>query len=223
MTRDTRVHVLDEINSRDVTSARAVDFTPDPALSFWPTPDDVANDLVYQLLEPWHGLGGGVRVLEPSAGAGHLVHAIQHHLPDADITAVEPSAPRAATLRTLPGVHVVESTLEAYQVEVSMHAFAGQWEPYDLVIMNPPFTLDGRPEAWAEHVLTIYSDPYLLKPGGVIGAIVPRIVMTGKSKRVRALRDLVGGVEECEQGAFDCVGAQVSTALMWIQKPLVPA
>ncbi|QYN41205.1 hypothetical protein K1T35_48580 (plasmid) [Pseudonocardia sp. DSM 110487] len=54
--------------------------------------------------------------------------------------------------------------------------------------------------------------------------MVPRIVMTGKqSKLVRALRELLdecGGVEECRRGAFSGSGAQVSTALVWMQRPL---
>lgn len=210
---------------QEVAPTATMEFTPDPALSFWPTPDGVADDLVYWLLEPWHGLGDGVRVLEPSAGDGHLIRAIRQHLPQSHVTAVEPSASRAATLRALADVDVVESALEAYQVDVAMRAFAGEWEPFHLVVMNPPFTLDGRPEAWAEHVLAIYHDPHLLAPGGVIGAVVPRVVTTGNSKRVRAVRELLdscGGVEQCDRGAFASVGAQVSTALLWLQKPLDP-
>uniref|UniRef100_UPI003F490CBA hypothetical protein n=1 Tax=Nonomuraea sp. CA-251285 TaxID=3240002 RepID=UPI003F490CBA len=198
------------------------ELTSDRALSFWPTPADVADDLVYWLMEPWHGLGDGVRALEPSAGEGHLVHAIRHHLPEAHITAVEPSATRAVTLRALAGIDVVESTLEAYLADITVRALSGRWEPFHLAVMNPPFTLAGRPEAWAEHVLAIYHDPYLLAPGGVIGAVVPRIVMTGRSKRVRQVRALLadcGGVKACERGAFASVGAKVSTALMWAQKP----
>jgi hypothetical protein len=198
------------------------EFAPDRELSFWRTPADVAHGLVYSLMEPWHGLGDGVRVLEPSAGEGDLVHAIRHHLPEAHITAVEPSAARAVTLRALPGIDVIESTLENYLAGVTVWALGGQWEPFHLAVMNPPFTLADRPEAWAEHVLAIYHDPYLLAPGGVIGAVVPRIVMTGKSKRVRAVRDLLadcGWVQACERGAFASVGAKVSTALMWTQKP----
>lgn len=222
--------------------------TTDPAWSFWPTPDAVADDLVHWLLQPWHGLGDGVRVLEPSAGEGHLVRAVREHLPEAHITAVEPSPGRAATLRALaaspppagpaaglerysphywpksrpPVDEVVEGTLEGYLADVAMQAFAGEWRPFDLAVMNPPFTLPGRPEAWAEHVLAIYNDPHLLAPGGVLGAVVPHIVKTGQSKRVRAVRDLLHpqyGITECERGVFSAVGAKVSTVLIWAEKP----
>lgn len=197
-------------------------YTPDPAMSFWPTPAEVADDLMHWLLEPWHGQGEGVRVLEPSAGEGHLIHAIRRHLPHAHLTAVEPSAVRADSLRALHGVDVVASTLEHYLTTVTAQALAGEWRPFDLVVMNPPFTLAGRPETWAEHIKALFNDPYLLAPGGAIGAVVPRILMTGKSKLVRTVRGLVadcGGVEECARGAFASVEAQVSTSLMWIQKP----
>lgn len=218
-------------------------YTPDPALSFWPTPTDVADELVRQALLPGYGLGeaaGGVsqvRVLEPSAGEGHLARAIRAHLPYAHITAVEPSPARAAVLRALPDVvdGVVQSTLENYLNAVAIQALTGGWTAFDLVLMNPPFTLDGRPEAWAEHVLAIYTDPHLLARGGTLGAVVPHVVLTGKSKRVRAVRELLGPthsryldgaldcehgrIEPCERGAFAPVEAAVSTALMWAHKP----
>jgi predicted RNA methylase len=202
--------------------------TVDPALSFWPTPPDVAEALVYRVLEPGFGDGGAaggvpqVRVLEPSAGEGHLIWCVRQHLPGAHITAVEPSPQRAASLCE-QGLadEVIESTLEDYLCSVAWSAMAGTFQPFDIVAMNPPFTLSGRPEAWAEHFLAIYHDPYLLAPYGQISAVVPRIVMTGKSKLVRAVRGLLHpyfGIAECERGAFSAVGAQVSTALIWIEK-----
>ena len=194
----------------------------DRPLAYWPTPAEVADDLVCWLLEPWHGRGDGIRVLEPSAGEGHLIRAIRCHLPEAHITAVEPCPARAATLRAVPGIEVVESTLEDYLVAVTAAALSETWHPFDIAVMNPPFALAGQREAWADHVLAVYHDPYLLAPGGTVGAVVPRVLMTGGSRRVRRVRDLLsrcGDVEECGTGAFDSVGAQVSTALMWAQKP----
>ncbi|KAB8186941.1 hypothetical protein FH608_046485 [Nonomuraea phyllanthi] len=194
----------------------------DREMSFWPTPAEVADDLVYWLMEPWHALGDGVRVLEPSAGEGHLVRAIRERLPEAHITAVEPSETRAAALRATPGIEVVQTTLESYLADVTRQATNGPWQPFHLVIMNPPFTLPDRREAWAEHVLACYYHPHLLAPYGVIGAVVPRIVMTGRSKlvqKVRGLLDECGRARACERGAFSDMGAKVSTALIWTQKP----
>lgn len=206
-------------------------FAPDPTLSFWPTPPDVADDLVDRVMVPGFGDGAAsrdgevpqVRVLEPSAGDGHLARVIRKHLPNGHITCVEPNSERAAALRAQDGLadEVVESTLEQYLTAVSWSALAGTFEPFDVVVMNPPFTLAGRPQAWAEHILAIYNDPYLLAPYAQIGAVVPRNVMNGKSKAVRTVRELchpVHGIEVCKRGAFDPVGARISTALLWLEK-----
>lgn len=206
----------------------AIEFTADPAMSFWPTPPEVADDLIYRALVPGFGDGGAaggvpqVRVLEPSAGEGHLLRAVRKHLPRAHVTAVEPSSPRAQRLRDCGlADEVIEATLEDYLASVAASAFAGVFLPFDVVVMNPPFALPDRPEAWAQHFLGIYDDPHLLAPYGQISAVVPRIVATGRSRlvrRVRALLDPHYGIDLCPRGAFDAVGAQVSTAMICVEK-----
>lgn len=206
----------------------SIAFTADPAMSYWPTPPVLADDLIYRTLVPGFGDGGAaggvpqVRVLEPSAGEGHLLPAIREHLPHCHITAVEPSPGRAQRLRD-GGLadEVIESTLEDYLVSVTWAALAGTFQPFDIVVMNPPFTLPGRPEAWAQHVLAMHDDPHLLAEYGQISAVVPRIVTTGKSKLVRRVRALLHpyfGIDLCEQGAFDPVGARVSAVTIWLEK-----
>lgn len=206
-----------------------IDYVADPELSFWPTPPDLADELVYRTLSPGFGDGSAsrdgeipaVRVLEPSAGDGHLLKAIRNHLPGAHVTAVEPSEPRAMKLRECGLADVViEATLEDYLTSVAVTALTGGFTPFDLVIMNPPFTLARRPEAWAEHVLAIYHDPHLLGPLAQISALVPRIVVNGKSRLVRQVRDLLHpcwGADPSERSALDAVGARVSTAQIWIE------
>lgn len=207
----------------------AIAYDPDPALSFWPTPPEVAEQLVLRVMTPGFADGaaaGGVpqvRVLEPSAGDGHLLKKIREFLPGAWVTAVEPSPARAARLReTGLADEVIESTLEDFLCTVAVRALTDDFEPYDLVIMNPPFTLAGRPEAWAEHFLAIQADPHLLNPWGQISAVVPHIVLTGKSKRVRQIRATLHphfGADKCERGAFNPVGAKLATAMICWQKP----
>lgn len=236
------------VSAERARRATAEKFTPDPALSFWPTPAEVADELVYLLLAPWLALGEGIRVLEPSAGAGHLVRAVRAHLPEAHITAVEPSSARAEGLRVLARTpapanmspaqqemwsawlrphsildEVVQGTLENYLADMAAQSF-GQWTPFDVVVMNPPFTLEGRPEAWAEHVLAIYNDPHLLAPHALLGAIVPNVVLAGtRSRKVRAVRDLVAAHSArapvwTPRGAFSGVGARVWPVMIWLQK-----
>lgn len=221
-----------------------VAFTSDPELSFWPTPGDVADDLVILALCPGYGQGeaaGGVpqvRILEPSAGEGHLARVARKHLPGAHITAVEPAPQRAAVLRAQAGLadEVVESTLDDYLAGAAVAAIIGELEPFELVFMNPPFTLPGHPEAWAEHVLAIWNAPHLVNPGGTVAAVVPHVALTGKSKLVRTVRALLGkingrypdgmlvgeygSIAPCAKGAFAPVGAGVSTVLLRLHKPI---
>jgi predicted RNA methylase len=205
-----------------MTTVEKVDYAPDRGMAYFPTPASVADDLVYWVLEPGHGNGEGVRVLEPSAGEGHLARVVREYLPYAHVIAVEPSE-RAEALRTGDVVdEVVQDTLESY-----LSTFDDK--PFDLVLMNPPFSLPGQSEAWADHILSIYHHSRVMAPAGLLGAVVPRIAVTGKSKRVRKVRELTGcdpsglsrrgDMEPCEKGAFDAADARVSVALMWAQKP----
>lgn len=194
--------------------------TADRAMAYWPTPDEIADNLVYGAMEPrCLPYGHGLRILEPSAGDGALVRAVRRRMPEAWVTAVEPDPARADQLRAA-GIadEVVASTLEDYLLTVAFAALAGDVEPFDLVVANPPFALPGRPEAWAEHLLAIATDPYLLTPGTLIAAIVPRVVLTGKSRRVRQVRSLTTvptvQIQECPTGSF---AAAVSTALIWFE------
>ncbi len=213
--------------------AQTITYTPDPALSYWPTPPEVADDLVYEALCPGYAQGEGgngvprLRVLEPSAGEGHLARAIREYLPYAHLTVVEPAPSRAAALRATDlADDLVESTLEDY--------LTTEPAPFDLIFMNPPFTLANRPEAWADHVLAAYN--HCLMPGGMLGAIVPPVVMTGSSRRVRAIREVLGTalgrypsgttvyrrgrVCPCEKGAFvKSVGAGIRPVKLWVEKP----
>lgn len=222
-------------------------FHPDRELSFWPTPPQVADDLVDGALVPGWGQGEAsvdgdvpqVRVLEPSAGDGHLARVIRGYLPRAHLTVVEPAAARVATLRAQRGLadEVAESTLEDYLAGVAVAALTGTWRGFDLVAMNPPFTLANRPEAWAEHVLAVWEDPHLLLPGGTLAAVLPSVVLTGRSRLVRAVRAILGPdqvrfsdgsiravdhgrIDPCDRGAFAPVGAGVSAALMWAYRPI---
>ena len=204
-----------------MTTVEKIAYAPDQVRAYFPTPPEVADDLVYWVLEPGHANGEGVRVLEPSAGEGHLARVVREYLPYAHITAVEPSG-RAEALRTGGVINeVVQSTIEDY-----LATFGGP--SFDLVLMNPPFSLPGQPEAWADHILSVFHHPGVLAPARLLGAVVPRIAVTGKSKRVRQVRELTGwdddlsrrgDMEPCEKGAFDATDARVSVALMWTQKP----
>lgn len=131
------------------------------APQLFPTPPDVARRLVALLdLDGWAGEAWGtLRVLEPSAGTGNLIDAIQAAAPEAWVTAMELNAALAGALMKK-------------HVGTDCNVMAGDFlrmEPkpeFDAVVMNPPFSMFG----WEHHLRHAWR---FVRPGGRLAAILP--------------------------------------------------
>jgi diguanylate cyclase (GGDEF)-like protein len=149
-------------------------------MDFFPTSPSVVEDMLAAAeIEP------GMRVLEPSAGMGHIADAIRD-------TGVEPEVGELSEAR--------RELLEAKGYAVGGRDFLAQTEGgYDRIVMNPPFS--NRRDA--EHVQHAYG---LLKPGGRVVAIMGEGVFFGQDKKAQAFRawlDEVGGTsEKLPEGSF---------------------
>jgi hypothetical protein len=175
--------------------------------AFFRTPPEIAEKLVYYagLLNP-----APMRVLEPSAGDGALADAAREVYPwrVLDLVCVEPDAGRHATL-VGKGHKAEQTTFEDFA--------ASEPEPFDSVLMNPPFATPGEPVLWAKHVLLAWE---LVKPGGSLAAVIPSN-LDRPHKAVAAVRALVesyGHAEDVPDGAFKVSGTGVSTKLIVIEK-----
>ena len=146
---------------------------------FFPTPPELAAEIVKKA-----GIVEGDRILEPSAGLGHIAEAITEAHPDNELTCIEYYHPLAEALR-LKGFN----TFSADFLQCS-----GEW---DKIIMNPPFEnlqdIDHVNHAW-----------HLLKPGGRIVAIMAGNKQRGtaKVKNFMQLVDDYGTWEENPAGSF---------------------
>ncbi len=235
--------VLEKLGAEYVMGASAFEFEPDQgaralvmaaladgyvmALSaaegFVATPDGLARETVndHAHIEPVPGRV--LRVLEPSYGRGALVRAMLRDDGDGappdlsrwlHITAVEPDPRRARYVPASAAVTPVVDTFETYAANATE---AGT--RFDRVVMNPPFSVPGRPTMWAEHVLRAWN---LLAPGGRLVAIVPGNAMTAGGRHARAVRDLVaanGGYEPLAPDAFAPSGIMVRTGRLWLDRP----
>jgi hypothetical protein len=179
----------------------------DKEMSYWPTPPELATELVDGL-----DLPAGARVLEPSAGDGALVRAIRDRYLAVHITAVEPDPVRRTYLRRNGpvGMHVWDGTLEDYA------EFAGPAGiRFDAVVMNPPFTLPGQRYAWAQHLALAWDR---LLPGGQLRAIVPPSLGYGRQRPIAATRALIeevgGTFRQAPVGAFRSVGTDIHTLIV---------
>ena len=113
------------------------------------TPPEVAESMVYYLGEPG-------RVLEPSAGTGNLVHALQE-AGYTDILAIE---------REFSLMEVLKMSFEErFLLNTDFLEYAASTgETFPRILMNPPF------RGVRHHMKAALS---LLAPGGVLVALVP--------------------------------------------------
>ena len=118
------------------------------------TPTEAAEDLI-AAAHP----GKWQRWLEPSAGTGSLVRALQDYEPELkEIVAVERYMPFIPHLEQIDGVDVHSADfLDLNPDDLGL---------FDGIVMNPPFHR-GAAQKHVEHALRF------LKPGGQFAAIVP--------------------------------------------------
>jgi SAM-dependent methyltransferase len=187
------------------------------------TPQVLADFVAGKIIEVWakKPRSGRVRVLDPAVGDGELLLSILEELTKQGYTGIE-----AVGFDTDRGsIELATDRIEKHFSQVALQLrcedfldfvlmygnddlFSTMFEPYDLVIANPPyvrtqvmgaekaqelaqrFKLSGRVDLYYAFILGIAR---LLRPGGVAGIIVSNRFMTTKSGafiRRRILKEL---------------------------------
>jgi hypothetical protein len=180
-------------------------------LAYFPTPAELAAEIVRGL----EVAADPMFILEPSAGSGALVAAAHARWPQARITAVELDPLNAAML---DGACAVVAEADFLAVD-----FGGQL--FNVIIMNPPFSVDGDPVAWETHLRRAFS---LLAPGGVLACVAPRGTWESSSKkRLKALRGWLSRIGakviDHQPGAFASSGTGVRTCTITITQGAEPS
>jgi predicted RNA methylase len=152
-------------------------------------------------------LAPGLRVLEPSAGAGALARAARNL--GARVDCIELDAALAVAL--------VEEGYVTVQADF-LSCVPSAFQSYDRVIMNPPFE-NGQDIAHVTHAFGF------LKPGGVLLAIMPAGVESNQQAKYRMFRQMVaacdGTIMPLPDGSFDESGTGVRTVLVTLyQEPV---
>lgn len=175
----------------DGTAPRAV-----VAHQLFQTPAPLAAQLV-ELLAP----RPGDRILEPSAGLGRLLDALQPCEP-AEILAIDAASPcvRELSAQGRDRVRVIERDfLTVLPDEIGY---------FDAIAMNPPFTM----RADIRHIEHARS---FLKPGGRLAAL-----MMDTEHRERALRHDAEDWIEIPAGTFQAEGTKVPAILALFIAPI---
>lgn len=179
---------------------------PKNPTAFFPTPRTIV-EMMLQYLEVYKYNNENVRILEPSAGQGGILDLAKEMFPNAFFDAIELLDLNAQVLKG-KGYNVIEQDFMTYEPDYN----------YDLVLMNPPFSLEDDKRAWITHIEKAFS---MLKEGGELIAIVPNSIGFASDSRTQKFRDMVevyGGYELLPAGAFKESGTGVQTSLLWMEK-----
>ena len=200
----TRAHLFDDDPAPLLAEVLNTGIMPlDNPLDFYRTPAEVVERMVEIV-----GDVSGKVVLEPSAGDGAIVEQVVSKYPRAIVHAIEVDEKRADKLRQkFSGVNVTQADFMA-------HTPANP----DVVLMNPPFTLQGDKLAYITHIQKAYD---VMKAGGKLVAIAPASLKFRSDKRTAGLREFVterGYIEDLPAGAFGDSGTMVSTVLLAMDK-----
>ena len=152
--RSAKCHIGEGDSAAKLTEALSVGTVVNEkqTYQFFETPTQVAAKIAALA-----GIKPGDRVLEPSAGKGAIIRAIQQECPQlAVVFACELNPQMASDLSTLAAASRIAGHGD---VVVTCEDFLDHEEKYDRIVMNPPFTQDQA----VRHVKHAYD---LLNPGG---------------------------------------------------------
>lgn len=178
--------------SGEVTTAKEI--------GFFPTPSDLAADLVRRAnIQP------GDFVLEPSAGEGALAEEAVRYTNEKNIYLVEVDEQRALRLQQR-FLHVL------CQDFLTWHGA----NAYDRIVMNPPFAKQQD----IDHVLWAWG---FLRPGGRLVSVMSAGTIFRENKKAVGFRDDVlspyGTWDPIPDGTFLVSGTGVRTILVTLDKP----
>ncbi|WP_027462894.1 SAM-dependent methyltransferase [Deinococcus ficus] len=179
---------------------------PRNPLAFFPTPPEVAQqvaELAHEALGYRAHLGRRVTVLEPSAGEGALLQAVERVWDDPahlDLHAWELDPGRAAILHVL-GYRVTRAD------------FLSCATPADLIVMNPPFSVPGDALAWRTHLIHAVG---LCREGGSVIAVLPAVPLLEDRLLAPLLLDREYEVLPLPDGSFKSSGTLCKTVILHV-------
>jgi predicted RNA methylase len=201
--RKTSAHVFDEDPRPLLEDVIATGQMPKKnPFAYFPTPAAIARQMVDRAI-----VYGSETILEPSAGEGAICDVIRAVHPEAVIRAVEIDAKRYEVLRT-----------KGYDADRANFLDWRSAELFDVVLMNPPFAVDGDPLAYMPHIEKAWTH---LRPSGTLIAIAPPNFAYRSDRRSIAFRAFVqafGEWDDLPSGAFSASGTEVNTVVITMQK-----
>lgn len=169
------------------------------SFQFFPTPAKIADRLV-ELAE----IRGSHSILEPSAGDGAIIKAIQRAIPSKEVFCCELMPLNVAKLNQLDDALVIGEDF----LKLSNHSF-------DRIIMNPPFSRGQD----TEHILCAFE---CLEFGGRMVAVCSKHWVNSTNKKETAFREWLSlqnhEIIEVPAKTFAESGTNIETLILVINK-----
>lgn len=175
-------------------------------LGFFPTPSRLAQQLVELAdVRPGH------QVLEPSAGDGVIVDHILAAGAVANVFELDPMR-HAALVRSQANIHDWTIAAAVYPTPIDFMTYEAP-EPFDRVVMNPPFARVGL----GDHIDHVRHAFKMLITGGVLVSVMPSSIEFRTDRRHAAFRAEVlacGTITKLPEGSFKSSGTNVNTCVV---------
>lgn len=172
---------------------------------FYPTPDHLCEEMaILASIQP------NDKVLEPSAGQGAIIKAINHHT-DIKVDYYE-LMPTNRLILEKAGLNCNYLGDDFLNHKTS--------NKYDVIIANPPFTNNQD----IDHLRHMYE---CLKPGGRLVCITSTSWHRGSQKKQLEFKEWLGNklnssIQFLKEGTFKESGTNIETILVYLEKPMQP-
>lgn len=215
---------VDPRDARSKTSALSKD------LAFYPTPSKAAREAVKHLTRQWWP--SSARILEPSAGEGHLVRELLRYATEQRIDSMQRERHLPVERRHGPGWDIAVDAVEVHPGRVDALSRLAQRDDrisvreanflqltptgdYDAVLMNPPF----HGTHCLEHVMHAFD---FLRPGGKLAAILPATAQVRETKKHKAFKAWLKGKGarwwDLPPESFAESGTRVATVVLTLER-----
>ena len=166
---------------------------------FFATPPDLADELV-QMAE----IDESHNILEPSAGQGAIVHAINRRYPEKVVNCYELMGVNRIVLERIPTVSLIGDDFMTPNVR-----------RFDRIVANPPFTKNQD----IDHIQRMYDK---LADGGILVSVASTHWQHSSNKKETAFREWLESVNamvrKVPSGMFKSSGTDVAATIIVIKK-----
>ncbi|WP_407310614.1 hypothetical protein [Desulfosporosinus sp. SB140] len=198
--KKARGHVFDYDIHKEIESVIKTKTVTDwkKSTDFFYTPKNVVNEMLGQINFYRHD---NMKILEPSAGQGHILDLAKENFPNAEFIVIEKNPHHCERLREKGYFPIQADFMDVEPVEV------------DAVLMNPPFSFE------IEHITHAYD---FLKDGGQLITIASAGILdkgTKKGKEFKQWFDDVYGYDyTLPANSFKESGTSVNTKMLIFNK-----